>query len=96
MSQKEKSVQEAVVLVILIKIVHVSYSKRFPREKAISLYNSKIVDKKEIRTVSSTSIYCSRDKVDTVYLVNISALCISCEDMACCSSVQCTVYSTVK
>jgi hypothetical protein len=30
----------------------------------------KIVDKKEIlRTVSNTSIYCSSDKVDTVYLV---------------------------
>jgi predicted transport protein len=34
------------------------------------LYSSKIVDEKEIlRTVSNAGIYCSRDKVDTVYLV---------------------------
>jgi hypothetical protein len=33
-------------------------------------YGSKTVDKKEIlRTVSNTGIYCSSDKVDTVYLV---------------------------
>jgi hypothetical protein len=37
---------------------------------AISLYSSKIVDKEEIlRTVSNTGIYCSSDKVGTVYLV---------------------------
>jgi hypothetical protein len=40
------------------------------RNRAISLYNSKIVDKKQIlRNVSSTSFYCSSDKVGTVYLV---------------------------
>jgi hypothetical protein len=40
------------------------------RDRDISLYNSKIVDKKEIlRTVSNTRIYCSSDKVGTVYLV---------------------------
>jgi hypothetical protein len=27
--------------------------------------------------------------------VNLNALCNSCEDMACCSSVQCTMYCTV-
>jgi len=34
------------------------------------MYNRKIVDKKEklrVRTVSNTSIYCSSDRVDTVY-----------------------------
>jgi hypothetical protein len=55
-----------------------------------------IVDKKEIlRTASNTGIFCSSDKVDIFYLihhifenstVNISVLCNSCEDMACCSS----------
>jgi hypothetical protein len=36
----------------------------------ISLYSSKIVDKKEIlRTVSNTDIYCSSDKVSRVNLV---------------------------
>jgi hypothetical protein len=64
------------------------------RDRAISLYSSKIVDKKEIlHTVSNTGLYCSSDKVGTVYLVhyifensavNIIALCNSCEDMACC------------
>jgi hypothetical protein len=40
------------------------------RDTAISLYSFKIADKKEIlRTVSNTGIYCSSDKVGTVYLV---------------------------
>jgi hypothetical protein len=39
-------------------------------DRAVSLYSSKFVDKKEIlRTVSNTVIYCSSDKVGTVYLV---------------------------
>jgi hypothetical protein len=34
------------------------------RDRAVSLYNSKIVDKKEIlRTVSNTGIYCSNEKL---------------------------------
>jgi hypothetical protein len=71
------------------------------RDRAISLYSSKIFDKKEIlRTVSNTG-----DKVGIVYLVqyvfenstvNINALCNTCVDMACCSSVQCTLYCIVK
>jgi hypothetical protein len=44
-------------------------SKGF-RDRGISLYSSKIVYKKEILcTVSNTSIYCSSDKLGTVYLV---------------------------
>jgi hypothetical protein len=40
------------------------------RDRAISLYSSKIVDKKEIlRIVPNTGIYCSSDKVGTVYPV---------------------------
>jgi hypothetical protein len=40
------------------------------RNRAISQYSSRIVDKKEIlRTVSNIAIYCSSDKVGTVYLV---------------------------
>jgi hypothetical protein len=72
------------------------------RDRAVSLYNSKIVDKKELlRTVSNTSIYCSSDNVGTLYLVqyifenstvNVSSLRNSCEDMAC--SV-CTAYSVL-
>jgi hypothetical protein len=39
------------------------------RDRAISLYSSKTVDKKEILcTVSTTGTYCSSDKVGTVYL----------------------------
>jgi hypothetical protein len=42
------------------------------RDRAISLYSSKIVDKKEIlRTVSNTGIYFSSDKVGTVYLYSV-------------------------
>jgi hypothetical protein len=40
------------------------------RDRPISLYNSKIVVKKEIlRVVSNTVTYCSGDKVGTVYLL---------------------------
>jgi predicted transport protein len=40
------------------------------RDRAILPYSSKIVDEKEIlRTVSNIGIYCSGDKVGTVYLV---------------------------
>jgi hypothetical protein len=40
------------------------------RDKAISLCSSKIADNKDIlSTVSNIGIYCSSDKVDTVYLV---------------------------
>jgi hypothetical protein len=39
------------------------------RHRAISLYSSKAVDKKEILlTVSNAGIYCSSDEVGTVYL----------------------------
>jgi hypothetical protein len=75
------------------------------RDNVISLYSSNFVDKKQIlRTVSNTGIYCSSDKVGTVYIVqyifekstvNINAFCNSCENMACCSSVQCGVYCRV-
>jgi hypothetical protein len=64
-------------------------------DRAISLYSCKIVDKEILRVVYNVGIYCSSDKVGTVYLVqyifensavNISALYNSCEDMARCSS----------
>jgi hypothetical protein len=39
------------------------------RHRAISLYNSRIADKKEIlRTISNTGIYRSSDKIGTVHL----------------------------
>jgi hypothetical protein len=76
------------------------------RDRTVSLYSSKIVYKQEIlHTISNTIIYCSSDKVGTVYLikyifekspVNINALCNSCEDMVCRSSVHHIVYCTVK
>ena len=65
------------------------------RDRAISLYNCKIVDKEILRIDSNIGNYCSSDKVGTVYVVqyifenstvNINALCKSCEDMVCCSS----------
>jgi hypothetical protein len=54
-----------------IVYVNLSYSKGF-QKRAISLHSYKIIDKEEIiriYTVSNTGIYCSRDKVGTVYLV---------------------------
>jgi hypothetical protein len=39
-------------------------------DRDISLYSSKIIDKKEIlRIVSKTGIYCSSDQIGRVYLV---------------------------
>jgi hypothetical protein len=70
------------------------------RDTDISLYSSKIVDKKEIlRTVSNTGNCSSNGKVGTVYLalyilenyVNVTALCASCEDVVSCSSIQGTL-----
>jgi CTP:phosphocholine cytidylyltransferase-like protein len=57
------------------------------RDRAISLYSFKMVDKYILRIVYNTGIYCSSDKVGTLYLVqhifensavNISALCNLC------------------
>jgi hypothetical protein len=73
------------------------------RGRVISLYSSKIIDKKEmLHTVSNICIYCSSDKVGTIYLlkyifenstVSINVLGNSCEDVARCSSecIQTTV-----
>jgi hypothetical protein len=72
-SQEERSIfWEVIVSVIRSKKVQM-YMCPIPngfRDRAISLYSSKIVDKKEILCpVSNTGIYCSSDKVSTVYLV---------------------------
>ena len=65
------------------------------RDRAVSLYSCKIVDKEILRIDSNIGIYCSSDKVGMVYVVqyifenstvNINAFSKSCEDMACCSS----------
>jgi hypothetical protein len=60
------------VSVILSKKVYM-YMYPIPngfRDTVITLYICKVVDKKEIlRTVSNAGIYCSSDKVGTVYLV---------------------------
>jgi hypothetical protein len=69
-SQEERSIfWEVIVSVILSK----KYKYVYPipngsRDRAISQYSSKTVDKKEIlRTVSNPGIYCSTGKVGTVY-----------------------------
>jgi ABC-type polysaccharide/polyol phosphate export permease len=99
-SQEKRSVfWEVIVSVILSRTfyMYMCFILNGFRDRAISLYSSKIVDKKEILpTVPNTGIYCSTDKVGTVYLVkyifenstvSVIVLCNSCEDMACCSSV---------
>jgi hypothetical protein len=72
-SQEGRSIfWEVIVSVILSKKVYMymcPFLNGF-RGRAISLYSSKIVGKKEIlQTVSDTGIYCSSDKVVTVYLL---------------------------
>jgi hypothetical protein len=63
---------DVIVSVILSKKAYMYMSSTLNgfRDRAISLYSSKIVDKKEILpTVSNRGIYCSSNKVGTVYLV---------------------------
>jgi predicted transport protein len=64
---------EVIVLVTLSEKKVYMYMYPIPnrfRDRAISLYSSKIADKKEIlRNVANTGMYCSSDKVGTVYLV---------------------------
>ena len=73
MSQEERSLfWEVIVSVILSKNAYMNMCP-IPngfRDRAIWMYNRKIVDKKEIlrvRTVSNTGVYCSSDRVGTVY-----------------------------
>jgi hypothetical protein len=72
-SQKERSIFWDVILSVIQSKNLYMYMCPVPngfRDRAVSLYSSKTVDKKEIlRTVSNTGIYCSSDKVGTVYLV---------------------------
>jgi hypothetical protein len=73
MFQQEGSIfWEVIVSVILSKKVYMCMCP-IPdgfRDAVISLYSSKIVEKKEIlSTVSNSGIYYSSDKVGTVYLV---------------------------
>jgi predicted transport protein len=59
-----------IVSVILSKKMCMCPNPNGFRNGAISLCSSKIVDKKGIlRSVSNTGIYCSSDKVSTVYVV---------------------------
>jgi hypothetical protein len=72
-SEKERSVFWKVIVSVILSKKEYMYLCPIPRcfrERAISLFSSKIVDNKEIlRTVSNTGIYCTSDKVSTVYLV---------------------------
>jgi hypothetical protein len=72
-SQEERSIlSEVIGSVILSKTVYMHMcpvSNSF-RDRGILLYSDKTVHKKEIlHTVANTGIYCSSDKVSTVYLV---------------------------
>jgi hypothetical protein len=69
MSQEEKSIFWVVIVCAIVRKIVNTYMCPIPsdfRDRAVY----KIVDKKEIlSTVSNTGIYCSSDKVGTVYLV---------------------------
>jgi hypothetical protein len=48
------------------------------RDRAISLYDSKIVEKKEmLRTVLNPGIYCSSDKVGAVCLLYVGVMVLA-------------------
>jgi hypothetical protein len=93
-SQKETSVFWKIIVSVILSMCPIPNGFW---DRDISLYSFKIVDKKKmLPTVSNTGIYCSVDKVGTVYIVQyifeIDALRSSCEDMACCSS-ECILTS---
>jgi hypothetical protein len=72
-SQEEWSIfWDIIVLVVLSRKAYI-YMCHIPngyRERRISLYNSKSVDKKNtLHAIYNTSIYCSSEKVDSVFLV---------------------------
>jgi hypothetical protein len=72
-SQEERSIFWEVTVSVILSKKLCMYLCPIPngfRDGVISLYSSKIVHQKEILpTVSNTGIYCSSDKVGTVYLV---------------------------
>jgi hypothetical protein len=71
-SQEEISIfLEVILSVILSKSVYIHMCP-IPngfRDRAVSLYSCKIVDKEILRIDSNIGIYCSSDKVGTVYVV---------------------------
>jgi hypothetical protein len=80
--------------------VHVSYSERFPRWSYLTVQFQNIVQLRDITYCFSYRYLLFKWQCWYSYLVqyifenstvNINALSNSCEDMACCSSVQCTV-----
>jgi hypothetical protein len=72
-SKGERSIFSEVVVSVILSTKVYMCMRPIPnglRDRVILLYSFKIVNKEEIlRTVSDTSIYCSSDKVGTVYLV---------------------------
>jgi len=73
MSHEERSILWEVILSVMLSTNVCMNMCLIPngfRDTAIWMYNRKIVDKKEIlrvRTVSNSGIYCSSDRVGTVY-----------------------------
>jgi hypothetical protein len=71
-SQEERSTFWEVIVSLIISKKLYMYMCPIPnafQDRAFSVYSSRIVDKKEIfHTLSNTSVYCSSDKVGTVYL----------------------------
>jgi hypothetical protein len=71
--QEERSLFREVILSAILSTKVYMYMCPIPNgflDRDISLYCPKIVDKKEIlRTVSNARIYCSSDKVGTIYIV---------------------------
>jgi hypothetical protein len=72
-SQEEKSILWEVIIQAILSKDLCLYMYPIPngfRDEVISQHSAKIVDNKEIlHNVSNTGIYCSSDKISTVYLV---------------------------
>jgi hypothetical protein len=109
MSQEEKSVYWEVIASVILKKKCLCTCVLFRPVSVREIFHC-TVPKLLIRKIFyflflMPVFFCSSDKVGTLYrayyifensTVNINTLCNSCEDLVWCSSVQCTVYCTVK
>jgi len=97
MSQEEWSIFWEVTVSIILNTKKSIYTHKYTIPNAFRDFHStvaKLFIRKILCSVSNASIYCSSDKVGTVYLVkyifqnstaNINVSCNSCEDTVCCN-----------
>jgi hypothetical protein len=70
-SQEERSIFWEVIASFIVSkkvYIHMCHIPNGFRDTAVSLHSSKTVGRKLLHIVSNTGVYCSSDKVGTVYI----------------------------